>query len=43
MVADPDDQSAGCLPDEEPLIDLDTLSEATKLLVVTVPPDDDVA
>ena len=32
-----------CLPGEEPLIDLDTLSEATKLLVVAVPPlDDDV-
>ena len=32
---------AACLPGEEPLIDLDTLSEATKLLVATVPPPDD--
>lgn len=41
MAADPDDQPAACLPGEEPLIDLNTLSEATKLLVVTIPPDDD--
>ena len=33
------DRAEACLPDEEPLIDLETLSEATRLLVVTVPPE----
>ena len=41
MAPDPEDRPAACLPGEEPLIDLNTLSEATKLLVVTVPPEDD--
>ena len=40
MAPDPD-QPAACLPGEEPLIDLDTLSEATKLLIATVPPPSD--
>lgn len=35
------DQPEPCLPGEEPLVDLDTFSEATKLLVATVPPPDD--
>ena len=41
MSTTPDPQPVPCLPGEEPIIDLDTLSEATKLLVATVPPDDD--
>lgn len=32
---------AVCLPGEEPLVDLDMLSDATRLLVATVPPPDD--
>lgn len=41
MPSTPDPHPVPCLPDEEPLIDLDTFSEATKLLVASVPPDDD--
>ena len=41
MALDPDPQPDPCLPGEEPLIDLETLSEATRLLVATVPPDTD--
>lgn len=36
-----DSLPAPCLHDEDPIIDMDTLSETTKLLVVTVPPPSD--
>lgn len=36
-----DSRPAPCLPGEDPIIDMDTLSKATKLLVVTVPPPSD--
>lgn len=41
MTAPEPERPTVCLPGEEPLIDLDTLSEATRLLVATVPPAED--
>lgn len=40
MEPDRAERPSACLPGEEPLIDMDTLSEATRLLVATVPAPD---
>ena len=40
-MADPNPEPAACLPDEEPLVDLETWEKAGRALVATVPAEED--